>query len=180
MAKSKKSAGASSAKLEAERKKLLSAKNPAQYIQRSLESKLSRGEKGSITRDWLEKSGYTHEDILHARNRNDYWKEQKGKGSYKRTLTRIKKLNFAKKGQPRKAWTESDLGKFYDLNSELADWQLAQKFKTSLPAVNHIRRKFKLARLVLEKGRKPANKVGILKLAKSDEKVLRNTLAGTR
>jgi len=174
------SAGANSSKLEGERKKLLSAKTPAQYIQRSLDSKLSRGEKGSVTREWLAETGFTHEDILHARNRNEYWKEQKGKGSYKRTLSRIKKLNFAKKGTPRKVWTEADLGKFYDLNDELADWQLAQKFKTSLPAVNHIRRKFRLSKAILDKQRRTANKAGVIKLAKSDEKVLRNTLAGKR
>ncbi len=180
MAKKTKKAGASSPKLEAERKKLLSAKTPDQYIQRSLESKLSRGEKGGLTREWLEKSGYTHEDILFARNRNPYWKKQKGRGSYERTLKRIKKLNFAGKKTGRKVWSDADLGRFYELNDQLADWQLAQKFKTSLPAVNHIRRKFKLAKALLEKQRKPVGKAAVVKLSRTDEKVLRMTLAGKR
>ena len=180
MAKKAKKSGSGSAKSEAEKKKLLSAKNPDQYIQRSLDSKLSRGEKGSLTREWLEKTGYTHEDILYARNRNPYWKKQKGRGSYERTLKRIKKLNFGGKSTGRKVWSDADLGRFYELNDKMADWQLAQKFKTSLPAVNHIRRKFKLAKALLEKQRKTVNKGAGVKLSRTDEKVLRTTLAGKR
>ena len=177
--KAVKKSPASSSRVEAEKKKLLSAKTPEHYIQRSLASKLSRGEKGTITREWLEKTGHTHEDILFARNRNPYWKKQKGKGSYERTLNRIKKLNFAgKKATRRRAWTEAEIGKFYELNDQMADWQLAQRFKTTLPAVNHIRRKFKLSRTLLEQQKKPVNKAGVLKLCQHDEKTLRNMAFG--
>lgn len=52
----------------------------------------------------------------------------------------------------------------------MADWQLAQRFKTTLPAVNHIRRKFKLSRTLLEQQKKPVNKAGVLKLCQHDKK----------
>ncbi|MCE9499261.1 MAG: hypothetical protein K8R21_01930 [Leptospira sp.] len=159
-----------------EKQKLMSAKTPEQYVERSLHSKIKRGEKGSITKEWIGKTGFSHEDILFARNRNPHWKKVKGKGSYQRTLQRIKSFNYSKTSAPKKIWAEKDLDKFYELNKTMNDWQLAKNFKASLPAINHIRRKLKIAKDILEIKKQPVKKDKIIKMALSNEKSLRTQL----
>ena len=39
------------------------------------------------------------------------------------------------------------------------DWELAEHFHTSLPAINHIRRKFKLAKMIMEKKNQSNNTI---------------------
>ena len=56
---------------------LLNCISPEEYIQKSLEIQLTRGEKGIITKLWLTKTGYVIDDIMYARNRNTYWKSIK-------------------------------------------------------------------------------------------------------
>ena len=166
--------------LEEERKKLLSAKTPEQYIDRSLKSKLKPGQKGSITLEWLKKTGFSNDDIQKARNRNSHWRALKGKGSYERNQKRLKKFNFASKkdSATKREWSEKDLEKLYDMNKQMADWELAKHFKTSIPSINHLRRKFRLAEDILLANRIKPNKKSILKRANKAEKVLRKELNG--
>ncbi len=166
--------------LEEERKKLLSAKTPEQYIERSLKSKLKPGQKGSITLEWLKKTGFTGEEIQKARNRNAHWRTLKGRGSYERNQKRLKKFNFSakKNSTAKREWTEKDLEKLYDMNKNMADWELAKYFKTSIPSINHLRRKFRLAEDILLANREKPNKKKILKYANKAEKVLRKELNG--
>ncbi|MBE7411642.1 MAG: hypothetical protein L6Q54_03330 [Leptospiraceae bacterium] len=166
--------------LEEERKKLLSAKTPEQYIERSIKSKLKPGQKGSITIEWLRKTGFTSEDIHKARNRNAHWRAQKGLGSYERNQRRLQKFNFLvkKNSQAKREWTEKDLNKLYDMNKTMTDWELAKHFKTTIPSINHLRRKFRLAEDILLANREKPNKGKILKYAQRAEKVLRKELNG--
>jgi hypothetical protein len=162
---------------EKEKKKLMAAKSPEQYIDLSLKSKITRHSKARVTREWLQKRGYNIEDIIYARNRHPYWKKIKSRGSYEKTLHRIKEHDYSK-GDTRIFWTEKLLSEFFDLNKKgLVDYELAKKFKTSLPAVNHIRRKFKLAGKILDKQKKSHTKKRILDLSKKSEKGLRKMLA---
>ncbi len=162
---------------EKEKKKLMAARSPEQYIDLSLKSKITRHSKARVTREWLQKRGYNIEDIIYARNRHPYWKKIKSKGSYEKTLNRIKEHNYSKQ-DVRIYWDDELLSKFYDLNKEgLVDYELAKKFKTSLPGVNHIRRKFKLAAKILEKEGKKPTKKRILTLSRKSEKGLRKQLA---
>lgn len=162
---------------EKERVKLLSAKDPAHYIDLSYKSKLKRSLKAAITREWLEKSGFTIEDIIFARNRHPYWKRLKGEGGYNRTIRRINEHNYT--GDSNKIrWDKERLSQFYDLNKKgFRDFELAKEFETTLPGINHIRRKIKLSEKILElEGNKPV-KGKIIKLLLVSEQSLRRMYA---
>ncbi|MCE9500986.1 MAG: hypothetical protein K8R21_10890 [Leptospira sp.] len=163
---------------ENEKRNLLSAKTPDQYIDRSIKSKLKPGQKGSITLEWLRKTGYSNEDIQHARNRNPYWKKLKGKGSYERNSERLEKYNFNKSDSQKRVWTEKDLDKLYDMNKTMADWELAKHFKTSIPSINHLRRKFRLSEEIMKANGEKPNKKKILRYSLKAEKLLREELNG--
>ncbi|EQA55746.1 hypothetical protein LEP1GSC052_0302 [Leptospira kmetyi serovar Malaysia str. Bejo-Iso9] len=53
---------------------------------------------------------------------------------------------------------------------------MARSFKTSIPAVNHIRRKFRFASQLLELDRQKPAKGGILKLCSHSESVLKRLI----
>lgn len=164
-------------KFEKEKKKLLSAKTPEQYIDLSHRSGIQRARKSAITREWLEKTGHTISDIQYARNRHPHWKKLKATGSYERTSKRIEMHNYST-GNVKIYWNKDLVSTFYDLNKKgLRDYELAKEFKTTLPAVNHIRRKLNFAGQILEKekGSKPT-KTAIVKLALSSEPVLKQRL----
>ncbi len=163
-------------KINEEKNKLMMAKTPEEYIGRSLKSKLSSGQKGNITVKWLEKTNYTFADLQRARADNPYWKEMRSKGSYERNAKRLEKYNFKGTTKVKKEWTKEDLSELYDLNKLKKDWELAKHFQTSLPAINHIRRKLKLARVIMEKKNEKPNKKKLLLLITKNEKALRAEL----
>ena len=67
-----------------EEKKLYRAKTPKEYIEKSLTLDIPPGRKAYVTRYWLKKTGYTTEDIKHARKRNKYWETKKRNGTTER------------------------------------------------------------------------------------------------
>ncbi|TGK03991.1 hypothetical protein EHO59_10755 [Leptospira semungkisensis] len=161
---------------EKEKKKLLSAKSPEQYIEFSIKSKLEGPKKSSITTEWLNKSGYSIDDIKYARNRHPFWREKRNKGSYERNSRRLEYHNYYKSDE-KIVWDDSKLSKFYDLNQEgNADHELARIFKTSIPAVNHIRRKFRFATTLLELEKKKPSKATVIKLSAHSESVLKRLI----
>ena len=157
------------AKIGSERTKLLSAKTPEQYITFSINSKLPPGKKATITSEWLAKTKYTYEDIAYARNRNPYWRKKKSLGSRQRNLKRPGSL-------PKKTWTVKEIEEIFDLDKKMVDRDLAKKFKTSLPAINHIRRKFKMVREIFEIKKDKGNKKKIVAYSMRSEKILREEL----
>ncbi|MCB1192593.1 MAG: hypothetical protein H7A23_04920 [Leptospiraceae bacterium] len=163
-------------KINEEKNKLMTAKTPEEYIERSLKSKLGSGQKGSITVKWLKKTNYTFADLQRARTNNSSWKEIKGKGSYARNAKRLEKYNFKGSQKGKKEWTKENLSELYDLNKTKKDWELAEHFHTSLPAINHIRRKFKLAKMIMEKKNEKIAKKKILLIIQKNEKALRAEL----
>ncbi|PJZ70906.1 hypothetical protein CH373_06480 [Leptospira perolatii] len=161
---------------EKEKRKLLSAKSPEQYIEFSIKSRLEGPKKSSITTEWLHKSGYTIDDIKYARNRHPFWRKKRNQGSYERNSRRLEFHNYYKSDR-KIVWDETKLSKFYDLNQEgQADHELARTFRTSIPAVNHIRRKFRFATNLLELDKKKPNKMSVIKLSHNSESVLKRLI----
>lgn len=175
--KAKKStASATAVDYKAERRKLLSARTPEKYIEKTLDSKLSRGLRAKITKEWLDKTSYTIEDIQYARNRHPYWKKKKSVGSQERQNKRLEKFNFRAPNAANLVWTNEKLQEFLSLNSKMVDHELAKHFETTLPAVNHIRRKIKIVEKILEAKRKKPTAKQMIPLLKRAEKNLKNML----
>lgn len=163
---------------EQEKNKLMVAKTPEQYIENSWKSKLTAGQKSAITVEWINQSGYSIEDIQYARNRNPNWKKLKNKGNVERNARRIAKYNYSKSADIKKIWTLADIEEFYKVNKTMADWELAKKYKTTLPSVNHIRRKLKIAENILMSSKEKPTGKKIATLAMTNEKTLRGVVVG--
>lgn len=165
------------AKISSARKKLLSAKTPEQYISFSINSKLPPGKKANITSEWLAKNKFTNDDITYARNRNPYWRKRKSIGSKERNLKRIEEFNYRKAGSSiKRVWTIASMEELYELDKTLVDRELAKKFKTSLPSINHIRRKFKMTKEIFTLKKEKPVKKKIVAYSMKSEKLLRNEL----
>ncbi|EMN10918.1 LB099 family protein [Leptospira interrogans] len=161
---------------EKEKRKLLSASTPEQYIELSIKSKLTGPKKSSITSEWLTSTGYTIDDIKYARNRHPFWRKKRNQGSYERNSKRLEQHNYYRSDQ-KIVWDKTKLAKFFDLNSKgLTDHELAKNFRTSIPAVNHIRRKFRFASELLRLDKQKPAKDGILKLCTHSESVLKRLI----
>ena len=158
--------------LTEEMKKLLQKKTADAYVDFSVKSSLTPAEKRIVTRLWLAKTGLKIEDINYARNRHPYWKKIKMKGASERTKSRMEKFDFSK-GKHKK-WGKEELLEFLDLNSGKADFELAEHFKCSIPAVQGVRRLYNLAVKILDIEGKKKNKTALHKLMLINEKALRN------
>jgi hypothetical protein len=131
-------------------KMLLQARNPRDYIDRSLKCKVSPGRKAFVTRHWLEKTKYTIDDIKYARNRHPYWKSKKMEGTAERNAMRTVEHNYSKGENI--IWDEDLVREFIDKNKKdksgnylNKDWELARGFKCTIPAIQHMRRKYNMA-----------------------------------
>ena len=174
-----------SAQASAEIKKLMAAKTPEQYIDICLKTKLDRSEKGLVTREWLEKTGFGIKDIEHARNRHPYWKKLKSKNHDERSARRMKRYDYTPKSKKNisPSWDKKELREFLKLNEKLADWQLAERFETSIPAVNHIRRKINMSKKILAAKNLPVGATIMLAYVTRAESILSEelkTLSGAK
>ena len=124
---------------------LLSAKTPNEYIQYSLVVKISSGRKSKITKEWFEKTKFTVEDIMYARNRNQYWKYRKGIGGIERNKLRQIKHNYRIDGDiGHIMWPNKNIRLLIDNNDHCKDWKLAKMLKTTIPAIQGYRRKINM------------------------------------
>ncbi|HNY13412.1 MAG TPA: hypothetical protein PKK26_17620 [Candidatus Wallbacteria bacterium] len=157
----------------------MAAKTPDEYIKLSLKSKLSSGEKSLVTKDWLEKnSKFTVKDIEFSRNRNPHWKELKSRGSVERNEERLKKHNYKRRGgSDKRKWSDADLKKFIEKNDQHADWEMASLFKTTIPAVNYIRRKLGFAKKILAARATPKTAQNLIKYLHMAERQLHDEAA---
>ncbi len=158
--------------LTPEMKKLLLRKTPESYIDFSVKSTLTAAEKRKVTRIWLKKTGFTVEDINYARNRHPHWKKIKMKGSAERTKSRMERYDFSK-GKHKK-WGKDELREFLEVNNRMLDYELAEKFESSIPSIQGVRRLYNLAVKILEMEGKKKTKPSLLKLMLINEKALRN------
>ncbi|HOW81352.1 MAG TPA: hypothetical protein PK573_02225 [Spirochaetota bacterium] len=131
-------------------KNLLKAKNPRDYIDKSLKNKISPGRKAFVTRHWLDKTRYTIDDIKYARNRHPYWKAKKMEGTAERNAIRTKEHDYSKGDNI--IWDEKLVHKFIERNKKdkqgkyiIKDWELAKEFRCTIPAIQHMRRKYNMA-----------------------------------
>ncbi len=125
---------------------ILNAADPTAYIETSLKSRLPPAAKARLARLWMEKTGYTKEDILRARNRHPYWRKKKMEGSVERTRRRLAAHDYS--GGVEVAWTRERVDEFLSLNGKdkngryaMKDWQLAEHFHASIPSIQYMRRK---------------------------------------
>jgi len=98
----------------------------------------------------MERTGYSKEDILHARNRHPYWKRKKMEGSAERTRQRLTAHDYSGGGSI--DWTPERVTTFLELNGkdragryEHRDWEIAEIFGSSIPSIQYMRRKYRRA-----------------------------------
>ncbi len=169
-----------------EENKLFNSKTPEEYIENSLRSRLSPGKKASITRLWLNKNAkYTIDDIKYARNRHPHWKKKKMDGSLERNQQRQLTHNYSRGGDI--VWNVKLIKKFISLNGKDAsgkyvnrDHQLAKKFNTTIPAIQHYRRKYNLTLKILAKAGLKPSEGRLLEYISMSEKALREALKDTK
>jgi len=164
-------------KLTKDEKKLLNSDNPDQYIDLSVKLDISRGRKAYLSRIWQESTGYTVDDIMYARNRHPYWKEKKQKNHKERTRKRLEQHNYSP--GLRIEWTDDLIEKFLDLNKkkdngryEIEDRVLAKEFRTTIPGIQHMRRKMNYVSRILEMEHKKLTKKRVMELIKHSEGIL--------
>lgn len=133
---------------------ILDSRTPGEYIEASLKSRLNPAAKARLAKEWMEKTGYTRDDILYARNRHPYWRKKKMEGSVERTRRRLEAHNYSS-GQ-NLPWTRARVEEFLSLNGkdresryERKDWQLAEHFGSSIPSIQYMRRKCRKVELIL-------------------------------
>lgn len=155
---------------------LLKCKTPAEYIDKCIKSSLSRYEKAVVTTEWKKITGYTIDDIKYARHRHPYWKKKKHKGARERNMKRYKEYDFS---DPDFfiIWTDELLEQFVLKNKKQSgiyinkDHELAKHFRTTIPSIQYLRRKYNKALKVLnEDNIKPTEK-RIIKLMLKDKRV---------
>jgi hypothetical protein len=94
----------------------------------------------------MESTGYSKEDILRARNRHPYWKRKKMEGSAERTRKRLAEHDYS--GGESVQWDAALVSEFLSLNRKASDgryehkdWQLAERFGSTIPSIQYMRRK---------------------------------------
>lgn len=158
---------------------ILKAKTPMEYIERSLYSKVSQGQKTVISKVWQQRTGYAVEDIKYARNRHPYWKALKMKGGVERNKIRMKKYYF--KDTPKTIWTIAEIKKFLKYNNkkggiyEYKDRELSELLESTIASVQAWRRKVNLINRLFKKlNTRPAKQTEYLPvLMQSSETSLR-------
>ena len=156
---------------------ILESKTPQEYIQRCLHTNISMGRKTRISTLWQQKTGYTVKDIKYARHRNPYWKDRKKEGWKERNIIRWKKHNYKETMKLiRKRRNKEDIKNFLELNKKdktgkyiNRDWQIAKKLKTTIPAIQGLRRNFNMIQKLGIKSKKE-----VLELMCRGEIFLRN------
>lgn len=124
-------------------KYLFNSRNPEQYIERSLEVKIPSGRKSVVAKKWIEKTGYTVDDIMRARHRNSYWKKVKSAGYKERNKRRWSKYNFIE-GFIKHIWLDSEIDYFIKNTKLMKDFELAKAMKLSIPSIQSYRRKYNM------------------------------------
>jgi hypothetical protein len=158
---------------------ILKSQTPEEYVDRCVNSKLSRAEKTALTHQWTRKTSFTVSDIQHARNRHPHWKEKKLEGNLERTARRFSKHNYFRSSS-RKKWEFEKIQQFMEFNTKdnhgkyrWKDWQIAKRLGTSIPSVQYWRRKRNMIARILGKSATPN---GILEYICASEKYLREDL----
>lgn len=161
--------------------KLYNSRTPEEYIGNSLRTSLPSGRKAFITRLWLRKKKYTIEDIKRARNRHPYWKSKKMEGSAERNEVRRRDHDY--RGYGSLDWDEATIKEFMDMNKkeksgkyQYKDFELAQHFNTTIPSIQHYRRKSNMVVAIMAKEKSGSSSKRVFQLISWSEQRLRNHL----
>ncbi len=172
-------------KLTKEEKKLINARTPDQYIDYSIKLDIPRGRKAFLSRLWQVETGFSVEDIMYARNRHPYWKDKKQKNHKERTKKRLEQYDFST-GE-RIEWTDELIEKFLSLNQRksngryvLEDRVLAERFATTIPGIQHMRRKYNYAVNILNFEKKNITHKRLMELMTQSEGILYRMLRDLR
>jgi hypothetical protein len=164
---------------------LYNSRNPEEYIENSLRCKLPSGRKAYVTRLWLGKKRFTIDDIKKARNRHPYWKKKKMEGSTERNELRRKEHDYS--GKRSIDWDEEIVMEFIGMNRkdrsgayEHKDFELARHFATSIPSIQHYRRKYNMVAAILKKEKATPTAKKIYGYITQSEQKLRNILRGKK
>ncbi len=136
---------------------------------------------------WREKTGYTIQDIEYARNRHPYWKEKKMAGWQKRNERRWSEYDYTLNGkQAPDHWTRDNYGLLREYIKtdkkdksgmyKYKDREMAEKFQTSIPSIQHLRRKSNMVGRLIEKDNLTDSLKTRLELMKKGETWLRSQL----
>jgi len=161
-------------------RQILNSKTPKEYIDRCINSDVLRGRKIAIGREWLNKTGFTVQDIQYARHRHPYWKKKKLKGADERNTQRRAKYDFTDITKYKKQKNTEEIKQFLYLNAqktngkyEYKDRELAELFYTSIPGIQHLRRKLALSQKIIKLKKEKNITFNILKYFRQGEKQLR-------
>ena len=168
-------------KMTKNEQRLFNSRNPNEYIDNSLRVKLRPSEKAKVTRMWLAKTKYTIEDIQHARNVHPYWKKKKMEGSYERNEYRKSFHDYTKYGTVE--WDEKTIKEFIQMNKKdksgryvNKDHEMARHFNSTIPGIQHYRRKYNMAIKILDKEKEKPTTKRIYDLIVQSEQILRRAL----
>lgn len=161
--------------------KLYNSRTPEEYITNSLKSKLPQGRKAHVTKQWLMKTNYSVEDIQHARNRHPYWKTRKMSGSVERNQMRMIEHNYTTNKPV--VWDEDAVKEFIQMNKKdkkgvyiNKDFELARHFRSTIPSIQHYRRKYNMVIALFNKEGISPTVNNIYKYIIKSELLLRNML----
>jgi hypothetical protein len=94
---------------------------------------------------------FSYKEVDKARSKHPEWRKMRRaedpKQIKRRTKRRFKKNDYS--GGYHKKWTDEVLFEFLELNDNYIDRQLAKHFKSSIPAIQSIRRRINLAKKIL-------------------------------
>jgi hypothetical protein len=160
---------------------VMAARTPEEYVDQSVRSRLPPRAKARLAKEWMKKTGYTVEDIVHARNRHPYWKQKKQENAAERARSRLARHSYSGGGEVE--WTPENIGKFLDMNRKdkdgnyiYRDWQIAEHFNATIPSIQYMRRK--LIRLQSAARGEPLNKNRLVESMKRSEVVLKKLEKG--
>ncbi|MEM7180785.1 MAG: hypothetical protein AAF518_07725, partial [Spirochaetota bacterium] len=117
-------------------KKISSIKKMDDWITFIIKSSASPQKKGYLTKLWLEKNGFTKNDLDQAKKYNKLWKLRASKNTLMRRRRLEIEKNLKKAGKP---WTEQELQKLKE-NIDKPEADLIKMFKRSLQSINSKKR----------------------------------------
>jgi hypothetical protein len=160
---------------------VMAARTPDEYVDESVRSRLPPRAKARLAKEWMRKTGYSVDDIVHARNRHPYWKQKKQENAADRARSRLARHSYSGGGEV--DWTPESIGEFLDMNRKdkdgnyaYRDWQIAERFNSTIPSIQYMRRK--LIRLQTAARGEPLSKNKLVDSMKRSEVILKRLEKG--
>lgn len=131
------------------REYLMASNTPMEYIDRSLELGFKWGDKHIVTKEWLEKMGFTVKDLEYARNRHPYWKQIKQKHGIERNRKMLDECSVNNLNSFEK-WNDYELLILVEdtVSGETAQF-ISKKLGRTMSSIQHKRQALKAAKKIL-------------------------------